>query len=410
VAPEAELSVGGTKHEKGATGVLAPAANHTDARVDDTASITTSPCIRWMIALALLIGAPGPALAGNQGDLILNEFSAVADTDFLRGAVETYVDADVDLANDEIEINNHVYYDQQGPVALTSTGALPTGLLLDTDYYIVTTGLTNTPAGDWIGLALTPGGAKVDITGTGFGTHSITLPSELGDPFLGVVRGNGGNWFELVVIADHLDIRGWTLEWTNADPDGGTIGFQQHAIWSDLRSGTIITIREDDLSPPGFGVLLTDLSYDPENGDWWIHANVDDFTVLSQNGFKTDDDDWRMRILDEGLSVIQDYIGEGTALWGGGGGVGNDEVGKLEQDPSAAAATAPPVPAYNDGTTSTFGAPNRWSMNTMEQDFSTLRAVATPPVPSLTSKAAVLLASLIVGSGLWLGRRRMSVG
>ena len=38
------------------------------------------------------------------------------------------------------------------------------------------------------------------------------------DPFLGTVQGNGGNWIELVVVTDHLDIRGWTLEWHNADP------------------------------------------------------------------------------------------------------------------------------------------------------------------------------------------------
>jgi hypothetical protein len=385
------------------------AASGTDPLVDDSrATAVKASVVRGLVALSLLLVTAGPALAGNPGDLILNEFNAVADTDFLRGAVETFTDADVDLTNDEININNHLYFDQQGPVMLTTTGALPTGLLLNTDYYIVTTGLVNTPADDWIGLSLTPGGAKVDISGAGFGTHSITLPSELGDPFLGVVRGNGGNWIELVVITDHLDIRGWTLEWMNADPDAGSVVFQPHTIWSDLRSGTIITIREDDLSPPGFGVLLTDLSYDPANGDWWIHANVDDLNVVLQTGFKVDDDDWRMRILDESSGVVQDWIGEGTALWGGGGGVGNDEVGKLEQDPSAAAATAPPVPAYNDGTTSTFGAPNRWSMNTLEQDFSTLRAVAAPPIPAVTTKAAVALATALVGVGLWLARRRMS--
>ena len=294
---------------------------------------------------------------------------------------------------------------------LTTTGILPTGLLLDTDYYVVTTGLTNTPAGDWIGLSLTPGGAKVAITGlSGVGVHSITLPSELGDPFFGIVRGNGGNWIELVVIADHLDIRGWRLEWMNADlvSNSGTVTFQNHDIWSDLRSGTIITIREDDLSPPGFGVMLSDLSYDPPNGDWWIHANVDDLQVVLQAGFKVDDDDWRMRILDSGLTVIQDFIGEGTALWGGGGGVGNDEVGKLEQDPSAAAATAPPVPAYNDGTSSTFGSENRWAANSSQQDFSALRDAVSASVPALTTKGAALLAALLVGTVFWLARRGLS--
>ncbi len=63
------------------------------------------------------------------------------------------------------------------------------------------------------------------------------------DSFLGTVQGNGGNWLEVVVITDHLDIRGWTLDWRNADPDSGSVVFNNHAIWSDLRSGTLITVR-----------------------------------------------------------------------------------------------------------------------------------------------------------------------
>jgi hypothetical protein len=233
------------------------------------------------------------------------------------------------------------------------------------------------------------------------------------DTFFGTVQGNGGNWVELVVVADHLDIRGWKLEWANADPDSGSITFLNHSIWSDLRSGTIITIREDDLSPPGYGVLLSDLSYDPLNGDWWIHANVDDFNVVGQLGFKTDDDNWQMSILDDLSNVIQAPVGEATALWGGGGGVAGDEVGKLEQDPSAAAAMTPPVPMYNDGTSSTFGSPNRWDAGALLQDFCALRdpvlgnPACVPPVPALSVPGGTLLAGLIgVTTGLALKRRR----
>ncbi len=374
-----------------------------------------------LLALGLLLGSANRATAGNPGDLILNEFNAVTDLVFLKRRTLDFVDANVAVADDEINIAGHLMSDQQGPVRLTTLGTLPAGLLLATDYYIVTTGLTNIPAGNWIGLSLTPGGAKVDITGlSGFGVHSITLPSELGDPFFGIVRGNGGNWIELVVIADHLDIRGWTLEWMNADlvSNSGTVTFVDHVIWSDLRSGTIITIREDDLSPPGYGVLLTDLSYDPQNGDWWIHANVDDLTVVLQAGFKVDNDNWSLRIWDGAITcpippsvctgigstaVIQDFVGEITALWGGTGGVGNNEVGKLEQDPSAAAATTPPVPMYNDGTSSTFGSENLWLGGAIMQDFSALRAVA---VPALTTTGTVVFTSLLLSSALWLTRRR----
>ncbi len=191
-----------------------------------------------------------------------------------------------------------------------------------------------------------------------------------------------------------------------------------HSIWSDLRRGTIITIREDDLSPPGYGVLLTDLSHDPQAGDWWIHANVDDLTVVLQTGFKVDNDNWSLRIWDGPITcpippsvctgigptgVIQDFVGETTALWGGTGGVGNNEVGKLEQDPSAAAATTPPVPMYNDGTSSSFGSENLWLNGTIMQDFSALRAVA---VPALTTTGTVVFTSLLLSVAFWLTRRR----
>ena len=48
------------------------------------------------------------------------------------------------------------------------------------------------------------------------------------DPFLGRIDGNGGNWFELVVTSDHLDVRGWTLRVTNntgPEQTGGTLEF-----------------------------------------------------------------------------------------------------------------------------------------------------------------------------------------
>jgi hypothetical protein len=368
-----------------------------------------------LIALAFLLGSADTAIAANQGDLILNELNAVSDSAFLGG--QSFLGGNIDVANDELNIAGHSFSDQQGPVQLTTTGTPPGGLSFGTDYYIVNTGLTNTPASDWIGLSLTPGGAKVDITVATGGIHTLDMK----DTFLGFVQANGGNWIELVVVADHLDIRGWTLEWHNGDPDQGTIFFQSHSIWSDLRSGTIITVREDDLSPPGYGVLLSDLSYDPQNGDWWIHANVDDLTVVGQTGFKTDNDNWSMRIWDGPVNcpappsvctgvgptvVIQDWVGEGTALWGGTGGVGNNEVGKLEQDPSAAAATTPPAPMYNDGTSSSFGSENIWATGAIVQDFSALRAVIAPPVPALSTKGAVLTTGLLLGSTFWLARRR----
>jgi hypothetical protein len=92
---------------------------------------------------------------------------------------KTFVDGDVSVANNEVNIADHFYADEQGPFQLETTGTLPAGLSTGTDYYIVNSGLTGTPAADYLGFSLTPGGAKVPITAAaGGGTHSIVPGSD----------------------------------------------------------------------------------------------------------------------------------------------------------------------------------------------------------------------------------------
>jgi hypothetical protein len=186
------------------------------------------------------------------------------------------------------------------------------------------------------------------------------------DPFWGAVAGNGGDWFELVVTEDNVDLRG--LELIISDDTGGagqdveSLFFSNDALWADVRSGTIITVSED---------LADDVSYDPAAGDWWINvqaANNGSGTYVTANNFKVSNDNWQLTIRDGGTTIFGP-AGEGIAP---SGGVGSEEVGKLEEDPSAAIT---PQSAYNDGSSSSFGAPNRWSAGTEVQDFSQLRSV-----------------------------------
>ena len=88
------------------------------------------------------------------------------------------------------------------------------------------------------------------------------------DPYFGRVLGNGGDWLELVVIQDHLDLRGNSLsiaEGTGAGRTTTVLNFTQSSLWSDLRSGTIITVAED---------VPDDPSYAPLAGDWWINVQA----------------------------------------------------------------------------------------------------------------------------------------
>lgn len=85
--------------------------------------------------------------------------------------VNTFVDGDVNVGNEQITVTSHGYATGQGPIRLSTTGTLPTGLALSTDYFIIRVD-SNT-----IQLTLTQLGPAVDITAAaGGGTHTITPP------------------------------------------------------------------------------------------------------------------------------------------------------------------------------------------------------------------------------------------
>ncbi|MCH2128072.1 MAG: autotransporter-associated beta strand repeat-containing protein [Pirellulaceae bacterium] len=68
------------------------------------------------------------------------------------------------------------------------------------------------------------------------------------DEFFGRLEGNGQDWLEFLVVTDHLDLRGFQLDWNYEDSQNsqgsGTLTFSQDSIWSDLRQGSLVTITE----------------------------------------------------------------------------------------------------------------------------------------------------------------------
>jgi len=205
---------------------------------------------------------------------------------------------------------------------------------------------------------------------------------------------NGGDWFEVVVIQDHLDMRGWDFLITigGGMPLGGCdsmgmpciLQLSDELIWSDLRSGTIITVSED--------IPNNVDDYQPETGDWWINVRASDNafgTYITNQNFKTGNDQTRISVRDEFNTVIFGPAGEGVNPLSG---VGNNEVFKLEADPSSSIVPGSCIDAdpdictpsyWNDGSSSTYGQPNVWSSGAMQQNFSTLRSVV--PYAPLTS-------------------------
>ncbi|UCE58159.1 MAG: lamin tail domain-containing protein [Phycisphaerales bacterium] len=184
------------------------------------------------------------------------------------------------------------------------------------------------------------------------------------DTYWDQIEENGGDWFELAIVTDHLDMRGWQLVIHDELSDDITLTLTQHEIWSNLRSGTIVTVSQE---------LANNVeSYNPAVGQWWLNVKADDDaggTFITASNFRVNNNSWQLTIEDAFGSVVFGPAGEGVNPTSG---VSDQEVLKLEQDPSQ---SITPLSNYGDGQSSSFGSPNIWDGGAGLQDFSALRAV-----------------------------------
>ena len=90
------------------------------------------------------------------------------------------------------------------PVSFTTTGTLPTGLAVDTTYYVVASGLTSNS----FSVAATPGGSAIATTVAGSGVHTATA-GELGmtDMFYGLALPGSKQGGE----SNTVQLRSWSI-------------------------------------------------------------------------------------------------------------------------------------------------------------------------------------------------------
>jgi hypothetical protein len=201
------------------------------------------------------------------------------------------------------------------------------------------------------------------------------------DGYFGRIQGNGGNWIELVVTQDHLDVRGWRMRWaetlnfatTTEDlwfGDGlveqGIVTFSNNPAWADLRKGTILTICEFGSDGPlGNNGKDVDLALDPCRGDWWINGvtfgHPELFTTITNKvgdvpgNFSTGNNGWLMEIVDANGFTRMTKRGEGGPGWGGSG-VNSQEGAVLKANPSDASTNLD----WDDSDSTRFGTANGW--------------------------------------------------
>lgn len=231
-----------------------------------------------------------------------------------------------------------------------------------------------------VGAALTVPARAQDTLSTGLilnEWNAVAGDSVLveGDPLLGVVEGNGGDWFEMVVVTENLDARGWQLVISEEENDGTrsetVLTLSDHALLSDLRAGTILTVIEDPIISETGEVFAEDAVYDPRSDDWSLTFQAGSHgsgLFISAEKFPVSNSAWQLEVRDSTGATRYGPAGEGAGTLEGG--VGSSEIGELEQDPAETleAATA----AYGDGDGSTFAAPNMFAERL--QDFGALRA------------------------------------
>ena len=213
------------------------------------------------------------------------------------------------------------------------------------------------------------------------------------------MEGNGGDWFELVVVGDDgagtMDLRGWKVE---IGKDASfpflpetMIEFSNHQFWASVPHGTILTFTEEKTATGGSDTLINGEDRSGTEGWSWSNIWVGDtqylnYTSEAVNGYRVDPgtgaiadfDITSVRtqfvIRDGSGAIVHGPAGEGVGLTGG---VSNRTVWELVGDPRADVTpdevgdplTGVPGAAA-DARASSFGQPNTWNGGVATQDFS----------------------------------------
>jgi len=187
---------------------------------------------------------------------------------------------------------------------------------------------------------------------------------------------NGGDWFELAIVTDGLDLRGWSVELWDRDRSSETLKqtdtfvFADDPLWSDLRAGSLIAIAES---------VEQDASYLPRADDWSITVTPTGGLLLGGgSGFDTNRRGFRIAVRDANGNLVGPFMGE-TEEWRFGQAdtpnVSAAEVGALCVPPTA---DADLVAGMRDvANVSTFAAEN--TCDGVAQGLADLRPVVGPP-------------------------------
>lgn len=165
----------------------------------------------WAESHSVLMGLESNDVSTETPSAVADKVSAVTITIASPGVVSW---ASHTLANDD-------------PIVLTTTGALPTGLVAGTTYYVL-----NQAAGTFQ-LAATPGGSAIVTTGTQSGTHTATSPQY------------GGS------VAEYIESKGYDRSFVFYHTDAGlypALAALAYCATRDLDRGNLVAAQRGDIN------------------------------------------------------------------------------------------------------------------------------------------------------------------
>lgn len=232
------------------------------------------------------------------------------------------------------------------------------------------------------------------------------------DTHFGRVLGNGGPWFEFVVVgAGPVDMRGWTIEIGN---NNGGLGFSRtdrlilssHADWQAVPSGTILTFIDRNTAQGGrdTGFAIRDNS--ATTGDIWSNVWIGDTTHVDApvimsgytvsggvvNGITIDNNNTQFQVKNALGQIVYGPAGEGVAPLSG---LNDKEIFELEGNPNILVSPTDVASAaaygYDDSASgSTFGYPNTWTEGA--ETFTQVVNLLPPPEISVEQSGGVEVA------------------
>jgi len=198
-------------------------------------------------------------------------------------------------------------------------------------------------------------------------------------------NGNGGDWYEFVVVEDNLDLRGYVIQLFDNKGDqlrrpASTVRFGDDPRIANAPAGTIITISEEQ---------LTDLNFDGVT-DWHINFQISPTATgpffTGGGTFNSTRVGQAVLVRDAAGNVVVPLSGETEAWDDANGGVSGGEVMSLCTSPTPGFVLDPIADYSDNGAFSSFGQPNTCVIAdpqdpngtvTFEQNLTALRQTAT---------------------------------